>query len=167
MRLENGIEMNSYITTYQGVKLYLVTYNEFVKMYRQGTTKDGYIISDKKNALIINNKVIGYTFDGHKRLVPAQIKKDWKEVLMATARYNTYLEEYLKQDNLPLKMYEGCLSQGKVNRIISFDKDENWNDAIIVRTQTQRIYVPVYQLHKQNLEGKTVYISGGDGGITR
>lgn len=73
--------MNSYITTYQGVKLYLVTYNEFVKMYRQGTTKDGYIISDKKNALIVNNKVIGYTFDGHKRLVPAQIKKDWKEVL--------------------------------------------------------------------------------------
>ena len=73
--------MNSYITTYQGVKLYLVTYDEFVKMYKQGVAKDGYIISDKKNALIINNKVIGYTFDGHKRLVPAQIKKDWKEVL--------------------------------------------------------------------------------------
>ena len=73
--------MNSYITTYQGVKLYLVTYDEFVKMYRQGIAKDGYIISDKKNALIVNNKVIGYTFDGHKRLVPAQIKKDWKEVL--------------------------------------------------------------------------------------
>lgn len=73
--------MNSYITTYQGVKLYLVTYDEFVKMYRQGVAKDGYIISDKKNALIINNKVIGYTFDGYKRLVPAQIKKDWKEVL--------------------------------------------------------------------------------------
>lgn len=52
---------------------------------------------------------------------------------MATARYNTYLEEYLKQDNLPLKMYEGCLSQGKVDRVISFDKDESWNDAIIVR----------------------------------
>ena len=73
--------MNSYITTYQGVKLYLVTYDEFVKMYRQGVAKNGYIISDKKNALIVNNKVIGYTFDGHKRLVPAQIKKDWKEVL--------------------------------------------------------------------------------------
>ena len=80
--------------------------------------------------------------------------KDWKEVLKATARYNTYLEEYLKQDNLTLKMYEGGLLQGKVDRVISFDKDESWNDAIIVRTQTQRIYVPVYQLHKQNLEGK-------------
>ena len=86
---------------------------------------------------------------------------------MATARYNTYLEEYLKQDNLPLKMYEGGLLQGKVDRVISFDKDESWNDAIIVRTQTHRIYVPVYQLHKQNLEGKTVSVSGGDGGITR
>ena len=95
------------------------------------------------------------------------LKKDWKEVLMATARYNTYLEEYLKQDNLPLKMYEGGLLQGKVDRVISFDKDESWNDAIIVRTQNHRIYVPVYQLHKQNLEGKTVSVSGGDGGITR
>ena len=95
------------------------------------------------------------------------LNKDWKDVLMATARYNTYLEEYLKQDNLPLKMYEGGLLQGKVDRVISFDKDESWNDAIIVRTQTHRIYVPVYQLHKQNLEGKTVFVSGGDGGITR
>jgi hypothetical protein len=95
------------------------------------------------------------------------LNKDWKEVLMATARYNTYLEEYLKQDNLPLKMYEGGLLQGKVDRVISFDKDESWNDAIIVRTQTHRIYVPVYQLHKQNLEGKIVSVSGGDGGITR
>ena len=97
----------------------------------------------------------------------AILNKDWKEVLMATARYNTYLEEYLKQDNLPLKMYEGGLLQGKVDRVISFDKDESWNDAIIVRTQTHRIYVPIYQLHKQNLEGKTVSVSGGDGGITR
>lgn len=72
--------MNNYITTYQGVKLYLVTYDEFVNMYEQGIAKDGYIIGDKKNALIINNKVIGYTFDWHKKLAPAQIKKDWKEV---------------------------------------------------------------------------------------
>lgn len=72
--------MNNYITTYQGVKLYLVTYNEFVNMYEQGMAKDGYIISDKKNTLIINNKVVGYTFDGHKRLIPTQIKKDWQEV---------------------------------------------------------------------------------------
>lgn len=71
--------MNNYITTYQGVKLYLVTYNEFVNIYGQGIANDGYIISDKKNALIINNKVVGYTFDGHKKLMPAQIKKDWKE----------------------------------------------------------------------------------------
>lgn len=72
--------MNNYITTYQGVKLYLVTYNEFVNMYEQGVAKDGYIISDKKNALIVNNKVIGYTFDLHKKLAPVQVKQDWKEV---------------------------------------------------------------------------------------
>ena len=95
------------------------------------------------------------------------LNKDWKDVLMATARYNTYLEEYLKQDNLPLKMYEGGLLQGKVDRVISFDKDESWNDAIIVRTQNHRIYVPVYQLHKQKKKKKTISVSGGDGGITR
>ena len=72
--------MDNYITTYQGVKLYLVTYSEFVNIYGQGVANDGYIISDKKNALIINNKVVGYTFDGHKRLIPTQIKKDWQEV---------------------------------------------------------------------------------------
>ena len=71
--------MNNYITTYQGVKLYLVTYNEFVKMYEQDMAKDGYIISDKKNALIIKGKVIGNTFDGHRKLAPVQVAKDWKE----------------------------------------------------------------------------------------
>lgn len=71
--------MNSYITTYQGVKLYLVTYNEFVNMYEQGIAKDGYIISDKKNALVVKGKVIGNTFDGHRKLAPIQVAKDWKE----------------------------------------------------------------------------------------
>lgn len=71
--------MNSYITTYKGVKLYLVTYEEFVNLYVQGKAKDGYILKDKKNALIIGGKVIGHTFDGHRRLAPAQVAKDWKE----------------------------------------------------------------------------------------
>ena len=71
--------MNSYITTYKGVKLYLVTYDEFVNMYEQGKVKDGYILKDKKNALIVGGKVIGHTFDGHRRLAPVQVAKDWKE----------------------------------------------------------------------------------------
>lgn len=71
--------MNSYITTYKGVKLYLVTYDEFVNMYEQGKAKDGYIIEDKKNALIVEGKVIGHTFDRHRRLAPVQVAKDWKE----------------------------------------------------------------------------------------
>ena len=95
------------------------------------------------------------------------LKKEWNEVLMASARYNTYLDEYLKQDILPLKMYEGGFLRGKVDRVISFDKDESWNDAIIVRTEKARVYVPVYQLHEMNLEGKNVTVSGGEGGITR
>ena len=96
-----------------------------------------------------------------------ELKPEWKEVLKASARYNTYLDEYLRQDNLPLKMYEGGFIQGKVDKVISFDKDESWNDAIILRTKENRVYVPIYQLHKTNIEGKIVSISGGAGGITR
>ena len=96
-----------------------------------------------------------------------ELKPEWKEVLKASARYNTYLDEYLRQDSLPLKMYEGGYIQGKVDKVISFDKDESWNDAIIVRTKENRVYVPIYQLHKTNIEGKTVSFSGGAGGITR
>ena len=72
--------MNSYITTYKGVKLYLVTYEEFVQMHKQGVAKDGYIISDKKNALIVKGQVIGHTFDSHRKLAPAQIIRKWQEV---------------------------------------------------------------------------------------
>ena len=96
-----------------------------------------------------------------------ELNPEWKEVLRASARYNSYLDEYLRQDSLPLKMYEGGFIQGKVDKVISFDKDESWNDAIIVRTKENRVYVPIYQLHKTNIEGKTVIISGGAGGITR
>jgi hypothetical protein len=77
--LEDRIEMSSYITTYKGVKLYLVTYEEFVNLYVQGKAKNGYIIKDKQNALIVDGKVIGNTFDGHRKLAPIQVPKDWKE----------------------------------------------------------------------------------------
>lgn len=96
-----------------------------------------------------------------------ELKPEWQEVLKASARYNTYLDEYLRQDSLPLKMYEGGFIQGKVYKVISFDKDESWNDAIIIRTKENRIYVPIYQLHKTNIVGKTVSVSGGAGGIKR
>lgn len=49
-----------------------------------------------------------------------ELKPEWKKVLKASARYNSYLDEYLRQDNLPLKMYEGGFIQGKVDKVISF-----------------------------------------------
>ena len=72
--------MNNYITTYKGINLYLVKYDEFVQLYEKNIAKDGYIISDKKNALIINGQVIGYTFENHRKMMPAQGKKSWQEV---------------------------------------------------------------------------------------
>ena len=94
------------------------------------------------------------------------LKPDFEEVLKATGRYNLYLEEYLKSD-LPLKLFEGGTITGTVDKVISFDKDESWNDAIIIRKADERIYIPVFQLHKENLTGKTVRIENAAGGTNR
>lgn len=92
---------------------------------------------------------------------------DFEEVLKATGRYNTFLEEYLKPDPIPLHIFAGGNITGKVERVISFDKDESWNDAIIIRNNEGRYYIPIYQLHKENLEGKTVSIENAKGGLNR
>ena len=94
------------------------------------------------------------------------LKPDFEEVLKATGRYNLYLEEYLKSD-LPLRLFEGGTITGKVDKVINFDRDESWNDAIIIRKENERIYIPVYQLHKQHLEGKMVRIEHAAGGTNR
>ena len=54
-----------------------------------------------------------------------------------------------------------------VIKVVSFDKDESWNDAIIIRKDNERIYIPVFQLHKEHLEGKTVRIEHAAGGTNR
>ena len=94
------------------------------------------------------------------------LKPDFEEVLKATGRYNLYLEEYLKSD-LPLRLFEGGSITGLVDKVVSFDKDESWNDAIIIRKENERIYIPVFQLHKERLEGKTVHIENAAGGTNR
>ncbi len=94
------------------------------------------------------------------------LKPDFEEVLKATGRYNLYLEEYLKSE-LPLRLFEGGSITGVVDKVVSFDKDESWNDAIIIRKDNERIYIPVFQLHKEHLEGKTVRIEHAAGGTNR
>lgn len=95
------------------------------------------------------------------------LNPDFEEILKATGRYNTYLEEYLKPNELPLHLFKGGTITGVVDRVISFDRDESWNDALIIRTKNERVYVPVYQLHKEHLEGKTVCIEDAKGGLNR
>lgn len=94
------------------------------------------------------------------------LNPDYEEVLKATGRYNLYLEEYLKSE-LPLKLFEGGNITGVVDKVISFDKDESWNDAIIIKTDKERVYIPIFQLHKDNLEGKTIKIENAAGGTNR
>ncbi len=88
-----------------------------------------------------------------------KISENYKEVLVSAGRYNTYLEEYANNPEDNLELYTGGKIQGKVEKVITFDKDEAWNDAIIVRTNQSKVYVPVWQLHKEDLQGKTISIS--------
>ena len=94
------------------------------------------------------------------------LKKDWDNVLIATGRYNSFFDEYCK-NNGNLKLYNGERVKGVVSKVISFDKDESWNDAIIVNTGKENIYVPIWQLKKSNLEGKVVEISEGNKKLSR
>ena len=86
--------------------------------------------------------------------------------MKATDRYNLYLEEYLKSD-LPLRLFEGGTITGKVDKVINFDRNESWNEAFIIRRENERVYISVYQLHKEHLEEKTVNIEHAAGGTNR
>lgn len=98
-----------------------------------------------------------------------KISKEYKDVLQAAGRYNTFLEEYGKNLDRPVELYTGGGIKGKVEKVITFDKDEAWNDAIIVDTGQRRVYVPVWQLRKEDLQGKTVSIrkTGNETKISR
>ena len=85
------------------------------------------------------------------------LKPDWKEKLQIFGRYNTFMSEYLSLGG-NITLYQGGQLNGIVEKTITFDKDESWNDAVIVKTSNGRVYVPVYNLQKENIEGKTVNI---------
>ncbi|MDE6246201.1 MAG: relaxase/mobilization nuclease domain-containing protein [Treponemataceae bacterium] len=98
------------------------------------------------------------------------LSRNWKETLKAAGRYNTYLDEYVKSGE-KLELYDGGKVSGVVEKVITFDKDEAWNDALIIRSGERRVYVPVWQLHKEDLKGKRVSIQdvgkNGEGKISR
>ena len=93
------------------------------------------------------------------------LSSDCEMVLRTSGRYNSFFEEYMKANSLPLELYAGGKLEGVVEREIMFDRDESWNDAIIVRAANRRVYVPVYQLQRDNLERKRIEIDvpKGDG----
>lgn len=95
-----------------------------------------------------------------------ELKDDWKEVLVATGRYNTFFEEYQKSGG-KLELYSGGGISGTVENVISFDKDESWNDALVIRSGESLVYVPVWQLKKDDLLGKSVEIKDGTRSLSR
>lgn len=92
-----------------------------------------------------------------------RISENYKEVLISAGRYNTFLEEYANNPEDNLELYTGGKIQGKVEKVITFDKDEAWNDALILCANDKKVYVPVWQLQKENLQGKNITISKKDG----
>lgn len=91
---------------------------------------------------------------------------DWKNVLVATGRYNTFLEEW-QNSNGNLEIYSGGNISGFCEKVITFDKDESWNDAVIINDGERRVYIPVWQLQKEELTGKYIEISGGTRALSR
>lgn len=88
-----------------------------------------------------------------------KISNQYRTVLTSASRYNTFLEEYVQNPEEELELYTGGYIKGRVEKVITFDKDEAWNDAIIIRTNDKKVYVPVWQLHKDDLQGKYISIS--------
>ena len=95
-----------------------------------------------------------------------ELKTEWKDVLVATGRYNTFLDEYRKSGG-KLELYSGGGISGTVENVISFDKDESWNDALVIRSGESLVYVPVWQLKKDDLLGKSVEIKDGIRSLSR
>lgn len=92
------------------------------------------------------------------RYVPS---KNWKEILVATGRYNSFFEQWQKR-NGELSLYHGGAVTGKVMDEITFGKDESWNDALIVKTEKDVVYVPVWNLENKKLTGKTIQINADE-----
>lgn len=94
------------------------------------------------------------------------LKSGWKDVLVATGRYNTFIGEWQKAGG-NLALYSGGTVRGICENVITFDKDEAWNDAVIVKEGGRRIYIPVWQLSKENLIGRQIEVSGGKRALSR
>lgn len=141
----------------------LITSTRYTELDKTLNEYDTDIFTLKKLPVNLQNRIL-YLADlnlaekvekGKYRLLPK-----WDETLLITGRYNTYINEFINDRTISL--YEGGNVKGTVLKVISFDKDEAWNDAIILQTQDgKKLYIPVYELQKENLVGEDVYIKGG------
>lgn len=95
------------------------------------------------------------------------LNPDWQDVLKINSRYNSYLAEYLNSTDKSLHFFSGGSLSGRVDKVFQFGEADSWNDALVIDTGNERVYVPVYQLNKLGLQGKYVQINGGDGGLGR
>lgn len=133
---------------------------------RNGMINRENISSEFDNRLLYLSKLKLSSFDKAGNVW--KLKSDYQEVLKTAGRYNSFLEEYEKSDQ-ELEIYTGGEIKGKVEKVITFSNKESWNDAIIVNSENRHIYVPVWQLHKDNLKGKNIIIrnKGDDVKISR
>ena len=76
---------------------------------------------------------------------------DWKETLCIQGRYNTFLQEKknAKAKNCRLEFFgkgsNANFVSGKVEKIITMDDENVWNNALIVRSEEKMFYVPIFK----------------------
>jgi hypothetical protein len=91
-----------------------------------------------------------------------EMEKNWKETLKTAGRYNTFLEEKKKVRNLELWESKNGKIEGTVQKVLSMNDEDVWNNAVVVRNEKtgKAWYVPLFNPAYANLAGKTVTIEG-------
>lgn len=92
------------------------------------------------------------------------IDENYKQILLATGRYNTFLKVRNERGFENLKLYnteEGKIT-GKVIKVITKDDESIWNNALIIESDNKKYYVPMKKDISHNLIDKKVEIKGNE-----
>ncbi len=75
------------------------------------------------------------------------LKDDWKETLVATGRYNMFLDakDYIKTPSLKLYSPEDGIISGTVRHIYRMNDEDVWTNALVIESTERSFFVPLYK----------------------
>lgn len=89
--------------------------------------------------------------------------KNWDKTLQVSSRYNTFLNareelKFSEPYNLDLYTSSTGVITGKVEKVISMNDEDIWNNAIVVENKDLKKawYIPLFNPAKENLKGKNI-----------